>query len=58
MSPFCCYEQKLGEFEKQQELDDMRRKCRALEDQLSRQQAAEKPYEQKEERFKVGTGLC
>ncbi|BFZ24638.1 hypothetical protein BsWGS_27677 [Bradybaena similaris] len=45
--------QKLGEFEKQQELDDMRRKCRALEDQLSRQQAAEKPYEQKEEKLKT-----
>ncbi|XP_055888045.1 centrosomal protein of 290 kDa-like [Biomphalaria glabrata] len=43
---------KAGEFEKQQELDDMRRKCRALEDQLSRQLAAEKPYEQKEEKTK------
>ncbi|XP_059169831.1 centrosomal protein of 290 kDa-like [Physella acuta] len=43
---------KAGEFEKQQELDDMRRKCRALEEQLSRQLAAEKPYEQKEEKTK------
>ncbi|CAL1542937.1 unnamed protein product [Lymnaea stagnalis] len=43
---------KTGDFEKQQELDDMRRKCRALEEQLSRQHAAEKPYEQKEERTK------
>ncbi|GFR72659.1 centrosomal protein of 290 kDa [Elysia marginata] len=45
--------QKAGDFEKQQELDDMRRKCRALEDQLSRQLAAEKPYEQKEDRTKA-----
>ncbi|RUS86099.1 hypothetical protein EGW08_006119 [Elysia chlorotica] len=45
--------QKAGEFEKQQELDDMRRKCRALEDQLSRQLAAEKPYEQKENQTKT-----
>ncbi|KAH9503689.1 hypothetical protein Btru_067161 [Bulinus truncatus] len=43
---------KTGDFEKQQELDDMRRKCRALEEQLSRQLAAEKPYEQKEEKTK------
>ncbi|GFO27236.1 centrosomal protein of 290 kda-like, partial [Plakobranchus ocellatus] len=45
--------QKAGDFEKQQELDDMRRKCRALEDQLSRQLAAEKPYEQKEDKTKA-----
>ncbi|XP_005096015.2 centrosomal protein of 290 kDa [Aplysia californica] len=44
---------KTGDFEKQQELDEMRRRCRALEEQLQRQQMAEKPLEQKEEKTKT-----
>ena len=49
--------QKGAEFEKQQELDEMRRRCRALEEQLNRQITAEKPLEQKEERAKVEISL-
>ncbi|XP_071113169.1 centrosomal protein of 290 kDa-like [Haliotis cracherodii] len=45
--------QRAGEFEKQQELDESRRRVRLLEDELKKRQTAEKPYEQKEDRTKT-----
>ena len=36
-----------------QELEDMRRRNRYLEDELKKKHTAEKPYEQKEEKSKV-----
>lgn len=45
--------QKSGDFEKQQELEEVRRRNRFLEEELKKRHTAEKPYEQKEDKTKV-----
>ncbi|KAL8608881.1 hypothetical protein ACOMHN_056045 [Nucella lapillus] len=49
--------QKTGDFERMQELEDMRRRNRYLEDELKKRHTAEKPYEQKEDKAKMEEAL-
>ncbi|KAK7503000.1 hypothetical protein BaRGS_00005626, partial [Batillaria attramentaria] len=49
--------QKTGDFERMQELEEIRRRNRYLEDELKKRQTAEKPYEQKEEKAKTEEAL-
>ncbi|XP_070190390.1 centrosomal protein of 290 kDa-like [Littorina saxatilis] len=49
--------QQTGDVERIQELEDMRRRNRYLEEELKRKHTAEKPYEQKEEKSKMEEAL-